>query len=64
MTDPCKEVVARLYDLIKNPVTGRIESDDAIEYLERSLNKKIQKSTQDTHASLNSQNEKNDKDYT
>ena len=64
MLVPCKEVVAHLFDLIKNPVTGRIESDGAIEFLERSLNKKIQKSTQDTEASLNSQNEKNDKEYT
>ena len=44
LLDPCKKVVAHLFDLIKNPVTGRIERSEALEYLERSLNKKIQTS--------------------
>ena len=47
LLDDCKKVAEHLFDLIKSPVTGRIESDGAIEFLERSLNKKIQKSDKD-----------------
>ena len=42
LTDKCKDVVAHLFNLIKNSVTGKIERDGALEFLRRSLNKQVQ----------------------
>ena len=47
LTDQCKLVVEYLINLIKNPVTGKIEKDGGLEFLRRSLNKQVQVSDDD-----------------
>lgn len=47
LTAKCEAVVVYLFNLIKNPVTGKIEKDGGLEFLRRSLNKQVQVSDDD-----------------
>ena len=47
LTQPCIEVITHLFDLIKNKDTGHIKRDNAIEYLERAENRKVQADSDD-----------------